>query len=715
MNFRVHLLFGALMLAMPLLAQVSPYIHVDQFGYLVSAEKVAVLSDPQEGFNASLSYQPPQNLEVRNASSDAVVFTGPVEQWNNGSTHEQSGDKGWWFDFSDVTTPGEFYVFDALNNERSATFEIGSRPYDEILKAAGRMFYYNRCNSAKEAPYAESNWTDGIDHVQTLQDSECSYLYDPENAALRKDLTGGWWDAGDYNKYVRFAVTAVHDLLQAWEENPAAFGDDWNIPESGNGIADIIDEVIWELDWVTKMTNPDGSVHNKMGSIDYGHNTQIPPSNNTDRRYYGPTCTSASASVVAMFAHAAFVLGKIPQLQNYAAELEATALLCYAYVKDYMDVNNFSLETNCDDGQIKAGDADADWFAQIELMITGEIYLLTLTQDTSYNYYTGNWYWSTEQSNYYWSGNKTDLEGALVHYLSLPSTIARDYIQEDIRTKLIGAANGNDVGYFGWTEADLYRAQMRSVDYFWGSNRIKAQLGRLNLQVEQVDPNFAGDGRRKAAQQLHYFHGVNPLGLVYLSNAYEQGADRCINEIYHGWFADGSDYDHALNSTFGPPPGYLVGGPTYQYASPNVEPAPDLLSPPHGQPVQKAYLDFNTSFPRNSWIVAEPAIYYQAAYVRLLANYVGNEMPPSDDDATHLELNDQTIGFYLSPLGDKFILEGDLEQYNVTVLRADETIFQELNLTGDQATLLISDFPAGALIKAVHKSNQVLHFQNHLQ
>jgi hypothetical protein len=98
---------------------------------------------------------------------------------------------------------------------------------------------------------------------------------------------------------------------------------------------------------------------------------------------------------------------------------------------------------------------------------------------------------------------------------------------------------------------------------------------------------------------------------------YAYGADRSVNEIYHTWFHDGSIYDHALNSPNGPAPGYLVGGPNKNFSV-------VTLQPPSGQPDSKSYLDFNDGWPNNSWEVSEPGIYYQAAYIRLLAGVIAN-------------------------------------------------------------------------------------------
>ena len=214
--------------------RVIPYIMIDQFGYRPNDEKVAVLVDPQEGFNADDSFEPSGTVEVRRADDDSVVFSGETIVWNSGEMQESSGDKGWWVDFSSVTEPGSYYLADPENDMRSYSFDIAEDVYKNVLVAAMRMFYYNRANVAKEEPYADPRWADGVNYVGNGQDTEARFVEDKENAELALDLSGGWFDAGDVNKYVTFAESPVHLLLTAFEENSQAFTDDFNIPESGN-------------------------------------------------------------------------------------------------------------------------------------------------------------------------------------------------------------------------------------------------------------------------------------------------------------------------------------------------------------------------------------------------------------------------------------------------------------------------------------------------
>ena len=140
--------------------KISEFIHIDQFGYQINSKKVAVLSNPKIGYNKGLNYTPSAIIEVRNAINDNVVYSNAPIKWNNGAIHDQSGDKGWWFDLSSITVPGEYYILDVANEERSGNFVISDGVYSTILKSAGRMFYYNRCNMEKTSEYA-GKWSDG--------------------------------------------------------------------------------------------------------------------------------------------------------------------------------------------------------------------------------------------------------------------------------------------------------------------------------------------------------------------------------------------------------------------------------------------------------------------------------------------------------------------------------------------------------------------------
>ena len=216
-------------------------IAVDQFGYLPDMIKVAVISNPQVGFNAGSNYTPGATLQVRAWGSNTVVLSGSPAVRISGGTDPQSGDGNWWFDFSAVTRWGQYYVYDPANDARSARFRIGPDVYEEVMKHAMRMYYYQRRGAAKSLPYAEARWTDGTNFMGPLQDSHCRLITNPI-LATEKDLRGGWFDAGDYTKYVNWTVSVLDELLFAYRHNPLVWPDNWGIPESGNGFPDILDE-----------------------------------------------------------------------------------------------------------------------------------------------------------------------------------------------------------------------------------------------------------------------------------------------------------------------------------------------------------------------------------------------------------------------------------------------------------------------------------------
>ncbi|MCB0665212.1 MAG: glycoside hydrolase family 9 protein [Saprospiraceae bacterium] len=703
-----RILYCLIGLCAPLIisSQPSDFIMVDQFGYLAEADKIAVIADPQSGFNGAASYSPGSTIEVRNAQNDQPVFSGSPAIWNSGNTHNLSGDRGWWFDFSPVTVEGSYYLYDTGTGHQSSVFVIGSNPFKNVLIAALRAFYYNRCNAAKVSPYAGMDWTDdsNFDHAQ--QDYDCRYIYEPNNVTTAKDLHGGWFDAGDYNKYVTFAHNPVHDLLWAYQENPALFGDDWNWPESGNNIPDILDEVQWELDWLMRMTNPDGTAHIKMGSNSYSVNISAPPSLNTDPRYYGPTCTAASIAVASMFAHASLVYESIAGKSSYADSLKSQAIQCWSHF--LIRFNAGMLETACDDGSIIAGDADWNLDDQKSTGIIAAVYLFKLTGESQYHNFVIDHYAEVEPvSNNFWGPYRNQISEALLFYCTLPQA------NSTVKTAILNSAStdisNNYNGIFNLGSEDLYRVNAPEWMYHWGSNQPIANMGNLcNMMIKyDVLPTSNDMLKEKSTELVHYFHGINPMGLVYLSNMYSLGGDRCANEIYHTWFNDGTDWDHALNSPYGPAPGFVVGGPNKDFSLSSP-------SPPANQPPQKSYLDFNTGWPDNSWEITEPAIYYQAAYIRLLAHQVTAD--GSTTPVTNLQLSNDCIEIYPNPTNNFFHLRGVLDQYNIAIYSSNGSLYQTIDNQGAEAIIDMSGLPSGTfLIRVENAQNNTLCVQKILK
>jgi len=574
-------------------------IRVDQFGYPNDIPKVAVLADPQEGWNADEAYTPGNTLEVRRASDDDVVYTGSPVTWNLGKVDPTAGDRGWWFDFSSLTETGDYYIWDVDNQVASYEFHIGPDAYKPILKAAVKTFYFQRLGFAKTQPWA-GDWEDAAAFIGPNQDSDAHYLYDKENDSLVRDMQGGWMDAGDTNKYVTFASTAVHPLLTAYERNPDAFTDDFDIPESGNGVPDLLDEVAFELEWVRRMQDDDGGVFIKLGVIT--HNSVTPPGQDPEPRFYAPKCSSAAICAASMMAHGAIRLGPYPQYKDLTEDIKVRALLAWDWFHSH------SKNDNCDTGEIKAGDADRSIREQMSQAVVAAVYLFELTGDQAFSDYIKEHLWENKAMwDQRWGMYAGQHGDALMHYITLAD--ADPDVVKTIRETRMDRGS-NMLIYQMMSDQSLYRAWVPSSAYHWGSLNPIGNLGSDNLNYIQYGIDEENHDRylTRALGLLHYFHGVNPMGIAYPTNSYDQGADECVDQIYHTWFSHGSQWDE------NPPPGYIPGGPNKSYGG-TIE---DLkVNPP-----EKMFREFNDAWPERSWEITENGIYYQASYIKLLSWFV---------------------------------------------------------------------------------------------
>lgn len=615
---------------------VTPFIVVDQFGYLPTAQKIAVLRDPQTGYDADKNYNPSTTLSLVNTTTGAVVLSAAPALWNSGTTDISSGDKVWWFDFSSVTTAGSYAVVDQNQNLRSPSFKIAGDVYKPVLKHAFRTFFYQRAGFEKKLPYAEAAWEDKASHIGANQDGQAKRYNAKNDASTAKDLSGGWYDAGDFNKYTSWTADYVLLLLHAYIENPAAWGDDFNIPESGNGIPDILDEVKWGVDWLKKMQDATGN--NSVLSI-VGLDGASPPSAATGASYYGTASTNATMSTAAAFALASKVLRDVSTLNSYATDLNTRAENAWTWAVSNPNVLFFNNDDSRQpgSGNLGAGQQEPiDWPAgtpstkdRATKKRIAAVYLYASNGGATYKNFVETDYTNSDLKIYV--DNYHELENtALLYYTNLSGVSAT--VTTNIKTYFKNGMSGGTDNWAAMTsKRDPYLAFINS--YTWGSNSSKSSKGSMFLDL--VNYGVSGfdntTAKNNGLTYLNYIHGVNPQGMVYLSNMYSLGVYSSVNEFYHTWFSNGSTkWDRVGSSIYGPAPGFLVGGanPSYDWdanctsSSPNSGCGSAAPIPPKGQPAQKAYKDFNTSWPLNSWQVTENSNGYQGNYLRLLSKFV---------------------------------------------------------------------------------------------
>lgn len=646
-------------------------IVIDQFGYRPNSKKIAVIRNPQTGFDSNESYTVGNTISVIKTSDQSTVFSDVPVVWNSGSEDPSSGDKAWWFDFSSVTTPGEYYILDVDNNKKSFSFTIAEDVYNNILKQAMRVWFYQRSGFAKSLPYAEANWTDAASHLGPLQDLNCRDYLTPNDASSERDVHGGWYDAGDLNKYTSWTANYIVELLRAYREHPDVWTDDYNIPESGNGTPDIIDEIKWGMDHLLRMQNSNGSM---IAIVSAANGT--PPSTATDPSLYGGENTLSALTSCGAFAIGASVFEDLGD-HDYADTLLVRAQKAW----NWADANPAVLWFNNDESKgtkgIGAGQQETtDDYKRLAYKLRAANFLFEKTNDNQYKTFFENNYDQMHLLTWNFAYPFEDEEqDILLEYAQSPNASAA--VKDDI-IATYKLAMGKEHNFQAIeNQTDPYLAHLDS--YTWGSNKQKNSVGLMYWlhNYYDIDASKSEEALSAAEDYIHYMHGVNPLNLVYLTNMNNHGAENSASQIYHNWFYDGSDWDDALTSSYGPAPGIVPGGANPSYA-------PDVCCPSNcggatnnakctsvdlssllNQPKQKSYLNFNSNWPLNSWSVTENSMGYQAEYIRLLSKFAAKTN--STNTVTQPQPSQLTV--YPNPSSSVFNLqgvEGLIEVYDST-------------------------------------------------
>jgi endoglucanase len=633
------LLTTAVSVAQSLPAQ--SYIRIDQFGYLPNEKKVAVIIKSTGGFNnsAGIELNTGADVELRKVSDNSVVFSAKATAWNNGGEYANSKDRGWHFDFSSYKTAGEYYIRCSRSGggtQDSYKFKIDNNVYSNVLKAAMNFFYYQRANFDKVKGYAQGDsWVDGKWYTQDATAKDV-------NGANAKDLSGGWIDAGDPNKYTDFAVTAVHNLLSTYEDYPT-FWKKFNlsIPESSNDKPDILDEVKYEIDWLKKMQTSNGAFIMKMGLKSDQFNTNgVPelPSNDKRERNYSVTCPHSTIIGCGMLAHAAVIMKGISGWETYADGLKTQAANAWT---NY--VNDGDKAKKCDNQGIQAGNGNGpgDQYSNehIQEAVCSAIYMFALTGESKYHDYIKANYrnsrpWNAGEFGSEWAFYRGNQGQALMYYTKLSNadstvkTAILNLRQSDAKSK-------NGIWY---PSTSLYKYDMVVNNY--GSNNIISQhaADAMDLLVNNLRTADHDKLKEKALSAINFMHGTNPMGVCFLTNMYGLGGDLCADEMWHTWFDVNTTYDNVSRDCghVGPAPGFLTGG-INQYGSGNLKVkvgSTQFESLVKDQPNEKKFSNKNateknacpaeeSSYSYSTpWEYNEPGIYYQASYVKALANFV---------------------------------------------------------------------------------------------
>lgn len=245
------------------LFSVDDRIHVNQSGFQPDQFKSVVVSGDLKA----------ATFEIVN-ESNRTVFSAPLEHFGFDA---DSQEELWRGDFTPFHLLG-LYRVKVGDRGFSFPFSISRNVNQRLTVTASRWLYLQRSGI---------DVVDEITGVKHREDHKSLALLRDAGGVHRHhrvDTSGGWWDAGDYGRYVPSAASTIMSLLYAYHFNPRLFADgSLHIPESGNGVPDLLDEMRWELNWLLKMQRSDGAVHHKTATRDY---SEKDPSEDRQKIYF---------------------------------------------------------------------------------------------------------------------------------------------------------------------------------------------------------------------------------------------------------------------------------------------------------------------------------------------------------------------------------------------------------------------------------------------
>jgi endoglucanase len=559
----------------------GPRVRVNQLAYLPAGPKNAtVVTDAAD----------PLPWQLKNADGVVVARGASVPRGLDAS----SGQNVHSIDFGAYRRAGKGFTLVA-DGETSRPFDIGTRAYERLRLDSVKFYYTQRSGTPIREDlrpgYGREAGHVGVAPNQGDTDVPCQ----PGVCDYRLDVSGGWYDAGDHGKYVVNGGISAWELLSTYERalyartgEPGKFRDGTlNIPESGNGVPDILDETRWELDFLLKMQVPDGQplagmAHHKIHDEAW---TGLPlmPSDDPQKRELHPPTTAATLNLAAAAAQAARLYK--PYDREFAARALTAARKAWAAALKHPDV--YADENDGIGGGAYPDRDVADefyWAAAQLYLTTGE----KAFQDhiLSSPVHTADIWGPT---GFDWA--RTAAAGRLDLALVPNRLPGRDKVRQSV-------VKGAD-RYLATLKAHPYGLPYAPDGnrYDWGSNH--QVLNNAVVLATAYDITGGSKYRDGAVQSMDYVLGRNALNVSYVTGY----GDADVRNQHSRWYA------HQLDPNLpNPPAGSLSGGPNSSIQDPVAQ------SKLQGCVAQFCFID-----DIQSWSTNELTINWNAALARMAA------------------------------------------------------------------------------------------------
>lgn len=515
------------MAGIPLVYAQNPNIRLNQVGFYPNATKTAVwVGNKSESFY------------LVDAISKDTVFKEKLSKQRVNANSQKTTQIA---DFSAFTKSGKYFL-GIPKIGVSCTFEIKTNVHREAAKATLKAFYFQRASIALPEKYA-GKWQREAGHPddKVLIHASAATAQRPEGTLISSPK--GWYDAGDYNKYIVNSGITMATLLSLFEDYPDFFKNlETNIPESGNKIPDLLDETLWNLRWMLTMQDPnDGGVYHKLTNSSF--DGMVMPEKATKPRYVIQKNTIATLDFAAVMAQASRIFKnynkKFPGLADSCLN---TSIKAWKWAKENPKVvyrqneMNKTFEPDVFTGGYEDKSDEDEWiWAATELYIT------------------------TKDDNYYKAielyPNKPFLiptwnQVQLLAYYSLLRNEKKltDLARNDLPNLKKRLTDFGDELLLGVENQAFNTVMGKSAkDFMWGSSSHAANQGIALLQVYKIN----ADKKYLAAAlgNLDYLLGRNATGYSFLTGF---GNKQVMFPHHRQSVADG---------ILEPIPGLLSGGP----------------------------------------------------------------------------------------------------------------------------------------------------------
>lgn len=520
-------------------------VKVNQIGYHPTDVKTVITTSKDD-----------TKFKIVKADTEETVYIGDYDpdlvfDSNVGSNIRRG-------DFTDFQSPGRYKIISTPSGE-SYEFSIGVDLYSEVYADVVKFLYMQRCGCELDANIAG-------DFAHAACHTGDAVIYGDEGTSV--DVSGGWHDAGDYGRYVVPGAKTIQDLFLAYEDY-GYDADDIGIPESGNGVPDLLDEARYELDWMLKMQDDEtGGVYHKVTALVFPET--VLAVDETDQMVLAPISYTATSDFAAVMAKASVVYADID------ADFASACLEAAKKAFDYMEANGPKAYNNPE--EIVTGEYPDGTMEDEYVWAAAELYIAT--KDSKYLDALN----AAMAENY-----RKDLGWATIGLYPLYDLAKAEGIDEAVKTAASEAFFKEADMLLEACQRDGFYVGLKT--YPWGSNMSICNNGMLLLMAY----NLSGDEvyREYAQRERDYIFGVNGTAYCYVTG--------------YGALSPTATHhrpSQVLGTTL---PGMLVGG-----ADANLE-DPYAQAVLFGYSPSTCYVDNEQSFSCN-----EVTIYWNSPLIYLL-------------------------------------------------------------------------------------------------